>query len=279
MRLTCTGCPQTETTCRGLSVTRTLRVDPDGADERAVTIRSDFLGTLVAREVVGRLRAHGERVAWRVTAYGQTGPSRSLAPVSLVTLRRAASTIAARAARAGWTLAPIELYTTSGGAMVITVRFDESHAADQSRHRIRDDALRAPAQAAGGQDVGASARELGAATRAPAWLEHAPTRIVVTIQHAIGSRTRTVSVSCGKAGTSPVGTCRQRFRERAVLFSPVQSDTTCIGGLTDESSLSGTVAGVKLERSFSNCDGGVTGTGCRTRDRSAGRRRRRSCAA
>jgi hypothetical protein len=56
----------------------------------------------------------------------------------------------------------------------------------------------------------------------------------------------------------PTALCSRLLRERAVLFSPVQSDNTCLGGPTDSSIVRGEVAGIELERSFSNCYGGVT---------------------
>jgi hypothetical protein len=280
MAVTFSDCPRSRSICRGLSVVRMLRVDPVGSRAAAGPLRAQFLGTLVARDAVGRLRARGERVAWRVTEYGQTGPSRGLAPVPLARMRRAAAVVASRAARAGWTIAPLQLFTTSGGAMVITVRFDDRTLLTNSdtafERRLYGPRFRPPTahtilliegpgdafEGGGGHDVGAayggSVRDLGHADAVPTWLEHQPTRISVTIDRVRVPHTRRFTIRCGKTGTTDPATCTRLFRERAVLFSPVQSDDTCIGGAVDQSSVSGTVAGVVLSRDYSNCYGGVT---------------------
>jgi hypothetical protein len=279
MRLRFVECPAPFRPCSAERGVRVLTVASGTARDEASLVPS-FRASLVARDVSGRLRSEGERVGWQVLPNGQPQPSRAVAPVSHAKLFDAAQLVAARAAAAGWTLAPIRLYALAGGAMVVIVRFD-----DQTLFSNRNTAfgttlfgkeyrppvaqtmllIEGPGDVAeGGMEpgVGSSYGAFGthAGLPVPAWLERAPTKLRVTIQRIVPQGNLTFAVRCGTGAHEPTqAVCDGLFRQRAVLFSPVQSDNTCLGGATDESTVSGTVAGVAVDRSFSNCYGGVTG--------------------
>ena len=68
------------------------------------------------------------------------------------------------------------------------------------------------------------------------------------------------ALNCGSGahGTSQE-ICRELFRTAGGARSRlVQSDNSCVGGVTDQSRITGTVAGIAIDRSFSDCYGGVT---------------------
>ena len=111
-----------------------------------------------------------------------------------------------------------------------------------------------------GGSYGSDVRRLRpSAATLPVWLELTPTRLRVVIMAVGHPRPLRFAIECGARTSQPSkATCRRLLRERAVLFSPVQSDTTCAGGPTDSSIVQGEVAGIELERAFSNCYGGVT---------------------
>jgi hypothetical protein len=127
-------------------------------------------------------------------------------------------------------------------------------------------------QGPGGLDVGGGGDGSGwwygaratdpASAVAPAWLRRGPTRLTVTIKRPatpLQPGSQVFDIDCSDAANSLTPRCPQILRERAALFSPVQSDNSCHGGLTPESEVSGTVGGIPIHRSYSNCYGGVTG--------------------
>jgi hypothetical protein len=283
MRVRIADCPKTTLRCARQRISRALTIRPPTSPRGAFPVRSTFLASLVARDAAERLWRLGERVGWQVVPYGQRNVQRRLSrPVSVARLRRAARTIVARAARAGWVLAPVRLYTTAAGAMEVTVRFDDrtllSNRNSAFGTTLFGRSFRPPIwhtlvmlegpggvfEGGGGPGVGASygadpRRSPPSAAPLPGWLERTPTRLRVEIFAFGHSRPLRFTIECGASTSRPSkATCTRLLRERAVLFSPVQSDNTCLGGATDSSTVQGEVAGIELERAFSNCYGGVT---------------------
>jgi hypothetical protein len=283
MRLRFNDCRPSVLRCRTSHSTRTLYVYTRAASG-APRLTSGFLGALVARDAAGRLWERGEHVAWHVGPYGAEGVGRARASVPLARLRSAAHTLATRARRAAWGLS-LRLYTTAGGALVVTVELDDRTLL-ASRNSAFISTLYGPTfhppvwltllliegpggvfEGGGGTSVGASyggSLEPGQAPPAaplPGWLKRSETRLEVTIRQMRRARTRsrTFTLRCGPDGRATAGaTCSRLLRERAILFSPVQSDNVCLGFGGDEATVRGSVGGIELERSFSNCYGGVT---------------------
>jgi hypothetical protein len=288
LSLTFGRCPGTEPSCRYRHATRTLTVQaPESHENRAFDILSSFLAAQVGRDTAGRLHDGGEELTWRTEPYGATGFGihRVLSPPEQDDRAdRAAKDVAERGAEAGWTLAPLRVYRTAGGALVVTVRLGD-RALLESRNTsflttLYGTTLRAPIpntllliEGPGRALVGGGARDVGAIYGAslppggappkapvPVWLKRGRSELRVTIR-GIGRPPAgtTYTVRCGgKADSTPAATCTRLLRERAVLFAPVQSDDTCLGAATDESTVTGSVAGIRIRRSFGSCYAGVT---------------------
>jgi hypothetical protein len=277
-------CPPTDRYCRYRHATRALSVRARATDgNRALDILSSFLAAQVGRDAAGRLHDRGEEITWRTEPYGATGFGihRSLTPRAQVErAARVAKVVAERGAKAGWTLAPLRVYRTAGAALVVTVRLGDRTLLESRNSSflttLYGTTLRAPIpntllliEGPGGTLVGGGARDVGAiygaslparAAPVPVWLKRGSTELRVTIK-GIGrpASGTTYSVRCGGHGArTPAATCTRLLRERAVLFAPVQSDNTCLGAATDESTVRGSVAGIRIRRSFDNCYGGVT---------------------
>ncbi len=268
MRVRIADCPPATQRCARQHVSRALTIEPSRPASGAFPIRSTFLASLVAYDAADRLARLGERVGWQVIPNGQRYSLLRLSrPVSVARLRDAAGTIAARAAHAGWSLAPIRLYTTAAGAMEVTVRFDDRTLLTNRNtafiSTLYGPSFRPPIWHTllnlegpggvyeGGGDAGVGASYGGDLRRRhpsgapiPAWLTAKPTRLHVEIMAAGHRRPLRFTIDCA-AGQARRATalCTRLLRERAVLFSPVQSDNTCLGGPTDSSSVRGEVAG------------------------------------
>ena len=224
LRVRFAACPAKVPRCAAQHVTRSLTVEAADASSDAPALLPAFLGSLVAREVAGRLQAKGERIGWQVLPYGQRETGGAVASVSRPELQQAAQLIAGRAATAGWVLAPVRLYTLAGGAMVVIVRFDDhtlfsnGNSAFRSTLFGQDESppiaqtmllIEGPGdvvEGGGAPDVGASYGANGTHPdlTVPAWLEQAPTQLLVTIQRVI------------TAGESPVRAALRRRRARTV---------------------------------------------------------------
>jgi hypothetical protein len=247
--------------------TRTLVVDaPDRAGTRASRLTESFLATLVATDAADRLG--GRRVA-----------------ISPARLERTARVVRARAARAGWKLAPPRLYTTSGGAVVVTVQLDDRTLLGGEDTGFESTLLGTspglPVRHAllliegpDGVLVGGGADDAnwvygGVLERArsssiasfPGWLILGPTDLQVTIFRSMRwGRPPTFTLSCGIVATvvpTAPATCSKMLRERSVLFSPIQNDTRCPGGPGDDVQIEGVVAGIPVARIYGNCYLGV----------------------
>ena len=277
MRLAFTACRRTDRWCVRSRASRSLTITPP-----APTVRAAFITTLAGRDASARLARSGERLTWRVaTTFVRNEPVAPQRAVTRATLTDAARLIAMRAAGAGWTLAPIPLYTTTGGGMIVIVRFGDrallEHHDDAFQSTLYGPAFRPPLyrtllliEGPGGVIEGGGARAVGAlygssldalaaahAPSTPGWLTHGRTRLTVTIVREYRQRTVVRSIRCG-AGSADTPRCARMFRERAVLFGPIQSDNTCLGEAGDQVRIRGTVAGVAIERSYDTCYGGDT---------------------
>jgi hypothetical protein len=282
MRVRIADCPPATQRCSRKHVSRALTIEPLRPANGFLPIRSTFLASLVAYDAAERLGRLGERVDWQVLPGGQRYSLLRLSrPVSVARLRRAAVKIAARAAHAGWSLASIRLYTTAAGAMEVTVRFDDrtllTNRNTAFASTLFGPSFRPPVwhtllrvegpggvfeggSGGGGATYGGNLRQQRP-SNAPlaAWLTSKRTRLHVEILAMGHRRPLRFAIDCAAGqARSPTSLCSRLLRERAVLFSPVQSDNTCLGGPTDSSIVRGEVAGIKIERSFSNCYGGVT---------------------
>jgi hypothetical protein len=274
MRLSFTG---SKPSGRSLAITTT----PSG--QHAATMSATFLGRLVAVEISTRLRRTGENVVWTVLPAQTQGATVQSVGSTLIQLERAADVIAARARVAGWSLAPTRLFRGGGGGLIVTVRLGERALLENRNTAFASTLLgsgsgRPPiatnalllVEGPGGAFVGGGSAATGwsyggsnapgTATAPPASLAHASINLHLTIDRARPPATR-VNIRCGAgAPRSDHRVCAELLRERAVLFSPVLSDTTCGGGgvAGGTMTLEGTIAGVHIERNYSNCYSDVT---------------------
>ncbi len=257
---------------RGRSISAAYSAGPAG------DLRNYWLAQLVLDDLGSALSARGENITW-VELSGPDGGGTAFQvatskPRSLKALKKLARQIAVRARRERQPVTEIVAYPVAGGAVRVVIQLSQeeylrgtnarwldvvSDRFDRDAGYSADVRVLGPGgvRAAEGASFGSTGGAFGYGPERPGTAApiDGPVSLHVTVHRTLPEkRDFTFAIDCAQETPTCVG-----FRRNwTLLVPPVVSGSACFGPFgRDSITVSGSVAGIPVERSYDACYGGV----------------------